>query len=93
MQLRESLLQLADLRGTLNGVVAAVNIIHTNVLNLEADVNDIQTNVQMNRNMDVDVEQNAPIQTGNPISVLESGTVIAGFNCMHILVELMFHTF
>ena len=84
MQLRESLLQLADLRGTLNGVVAAVNIIHTNVLNLEADVNDIQTNVQMNRNMDVDVEQNAPIQTGNPIFVLESGTVIAGFNCMHI---------
>ena len=84
MQLRESLLQLVDLRGTLNGVVAAVNIIHTNVLNLEADVNDIQTNVQMNRNMDVDVEQNAPIQTGNPISVLESGAVIAGFNCMHI---------
>ena len=84
MQLRESLLQLVDLRGTLNGLVAAVNIIHTNILNVEADVNDIQTNVQMNRNMDVDVEQNAPIQTGNPISVLESVTVIAGFNCMHI---------
>lgn len=84
MQLRESLLQLVDLRGTLNGLVAAVNIIHTNILNVEADVNDIQTNVQMNRNMDVDVEQNAPIQTGNPISVLESGTVIAGFNCMQI---------
>ena len=84
MQLRESLLQLVDLRGALNGVVAAVNIIHTNILNVEADVNDIQTNVQMNRNMDVDVEQNAPIQTGNPISVLESGTVIAGFNCMQI---------
>ena len=84
MQLRESLLQLVDLRGTLNGVMAAVNIIHTNILNLEADVNDIQTNVQMNRNMDVDVEQNAPIQTGNPIAVLESVTVIAGFNCMHI---------
>ena len=84
MQLRESLLQLVDLRGTLNGLVAAVNIIHTNILNVEADVNDIQTNVQMNRNMDVDVEQNAPIQTGNPISVLESGTVIGGFNCMHI---------
>ena len=99
MQLRESLLQLVDLRGTLNGVLAAVNIIRTNVLDLEADVNEIQSsvneiqaNVQTNQNVDVDVEQNAPTETGNFISVLKSGTVIVGFNCMHILVELMFYT-
>ena len=63
-----------------------MNIIHTNVLNLEADVNEIQSKIQTSQNMDFDVEQNAPIETGNSIFVLENGTVIVGFNCMYFLV-------
>ena len=68
-----------DLRSTVNGIQATVNTIHTNVMNLESDVNEIQANVneiqanlQTDRKPDFDVEQNAPIDSGDFMFMIPS---------------------
>ena len=73
------LLQMVDLRATINILSSAINVIQTSVQNIESDVNDLQLNVQNlefdRRSDDVDLEQNAPNNAGN-----------VNLSCIHAIV-------
>ena len=63
--MREILLQMVDLRATSNMISSAVDTIHTNVVNVTSVVDAVKRIVQTDQNLDFDVEQNAPIDSGD----------------------------
>ena len=63
--MREILLQMVDLRATSNMISSAVDTIHTNVVNVTSVVDAVKRIVQTDQNLDFDVEQNAPVDSGD----------------------------
>ena len=63
--MREILLQMVDLRATSNMISSAVDTIHTNVVNVTSVVDAVKRIVQTDQNLDIDVEQNAPNDSGD----------------------------
>ena len=61
------LLQMVDLRATINVLSAAVNIIKTSVQNVESDVDVIQRNLEFDRQSDFDLVENDAVDAGNSI--------------------------
>ena len=61
------LLQMVDLRATINILSAAVNVIKTSVQNVESDVDVIQRNLEFDRQSNFDLVENAAVHAGNSI--------------------------